>query len=236
MGKMGEMRKMRKMGKMGKMGKPREFPIPKEPEAVSLSSNNQDVALNAGHFTSFVCMKSIQPKSIGFAAIGGLLLIPVASAGLWWTSSVAQQPQPANISQNNSSLSPVSPDEPVDYTLNERFSLSNSLERIQQIKNALSSFQQLTEASRPMLGDRTIAEIGHTGWETQYLGFPNWLGSVEGTLQKQAYQIAKLEFELAQKQFQDGEISQAVLEQKEAKYRRAEQDFQAFWNSFTPVD
>jgi len=168
--------------------------------------------------------------------MSGLLLIPLASAGFWWTSSVAQLPQPTHVSQNNSSLSPVHPDEPVDYTLNERFSLFNSLERIQQLKNALSSFQQLTEASRPMLGDRKIAEIGHTDWETQHLGFPNWLGSVEGTLKKQAYQIAKLEFELAQEQYQDGEISQAVLEQKEASYRRAQQDFQAFWNSFRIVD
>jgi hypothetical protein len=181
-------------------------------------------------------MKFIQPKSIRFAAMSGLLLIPLASAGFWWTSSVAQLPQPANVSQDNPSLSPVHPDEPVDYTLNERFSLSNSLERIQQIRNALSSFQQLTETSQPILGDRKMAEIGHTDWETQHLGFHNWVDSVEGTLKKQAYQIAKLEFELAQKQFQDGEITQAALDQKEANYRRAEQDFQAFWNSFNIAD
>ncbi|MEQ8972039.1 MAG: hypothetical protein RIE73_16790 [Coleofasciculus sp. C1-SOL-03] len=181
-------------------------------------------------------MKFIQPKSLRFAAIGGLLLIPLASAGLWWTSSVAQLPQPANVSQDNPSLYPVHPDEPVDYTLNERFSLSNSLERIQQIRNALSSFQELTEASQPILGDRQMAEIGHTDWETQHLGFHNWLGSVEGTLKKQAYQIAKLEFELAQEQYQDGEISQAILDQKEANYRRAQQDFQSFWNSFNITD
>jgi len=181
-------------------------------------------------------MKFIQPKSIRFAAMSGLLLIPLVSAGFWWTSSVAQLPKPANVSQNNSSLSPVHPDEPIDYTLNERFSLSNSLERIQQIKQALSSFQELTETSQPILGDRKIAEIGHTDWETQYLGFPNWVGSVEGTLKKQAYQIAKLEFELAQEQYQDGKIAQAVLEQKEASYRRAQQDFQAFWNSFNIAD
>ncbi|EDX78577.1 hypothetical protein MC7420_7230 [Coleofasciculus chthonoplastes PCC 7420] len=181
-------------------------------------------------------MKFIQPKSIGFAAIGGLLLIPLASAGFWWTSSVAQLPKPDNVSQDSPSLSPIHPDESIDDTLNERFSLSNSLERIQQIRNALSSFQQLTETSQPILGDRKMAEIGHTDWETQHLGFPNWVGSVEGTLKKQAYQIAKLEFELAQKQFQDGEITQAALDQKEANYRRAEQDFQAFWNSFNIAD
>jgi len=152
--------------------------------------------------------------------MSGLLLIPLVSAGFWWTSSVAQLPKPANVSQNNSSLSPVHPDEPIDYTLNERFSLSNSLERIQQIKQALSTY--LTETSQP-IGDREMA-------------FHNWVGSVEGTLKKQAYQIAKLEFELAQEQYQDGEISQAVLDQKKASYRRAEQDFQAFWNSFNIAD
>ncbi|MFP5271809.1 hypothetical protein [Coleofasciculus sp.] len=181
-------------------------------------------------------MKSIQNQSIRFAAIGGLLLIPVASVGFWWTSSVAQLPKQGNVSQDSPSLSPIHPDEPVDDTLNERFSLSNSLERIQQIKNALSSFQQLTETSQPILGDRKIAEIGHTDWETQHLGFPNWVDSVEGTLKKQAYQIAKLEFELAQEQYQYGEISQAVLSHKEANYRRAEQDFQEFWNSLNIAD
>ncbi|MBE9129969.1 MULTISPECIES: hypothetical protein [unclassified Coleofasciculus] len=167
------------------------------------------------------------------AAVGGLILIPLAGAGLWWTTSVAQLPAPTDA---DLSLSPVHPDEPVDSTLNERFSLENSLERVKQIRDALSSFQSLTEKSKPVLGEQATISVGNTDWETQNLGFSNWVGSVEGTLKKQEYQIKKLEFELAQKQYEDGDITKANLDQKEANYRQATQDFQAFWNSFNVSD
>ncbi|HBB31732.1 MAG TPA: hypothetical protein DDZ80_14350 [Cyanobacteria bacterium UBA8803] len=169
---------------------------------------------------------------------GGLLLIPLASAGFWWTNSIAEPTAPVgtNLAQENLSLSPVHPDEPVDATLNERFSLQNSLDRAQQIREALASFQTLTEKSKPVLGEPALTKIGNTDWETQNLGFPNWVGSVEGTLKKQDYQIKKLEFELAQKQYQDGEITKTDLQEKETNYHRAEQDFQAFWNSFKISD
>lgn len=134
------------------------------------------------------------------------------------------------------SLPPVHPDEPAESSFNERFSFNDSLDRIGQIRSALTSFQQLTEKSKSTLGEQTISSIGHTDWETQNLGFPNWVNSVEGTMRKQEYEIKKLEFELAKKQYEDGEITKTTLDQKEASYRRIEQEFQTFWNSFTIVD
>lgn len=173
-------------------------------------------------------------KNKPIAIASGLLLVPLIGMGVGWSHSALQLPARADLVQEE--LSPVSPDEPVEDTLSDRFSLDNSLERLEQIRGALSSFVQLTEKSQPVLGGGAIADIGNTDWEIQHLGFPNWTGAVEGTLRQQEYQIKKLEFELAQKQYEDGEISQAVLNEKEVAYQRAEQDFQAFWNSFRIVD
>ncbi|HAG85831.1 MAG TPA: hypothetical protein DCL61_33000 [Cyanobacteria bacterium UBA12227] len=172
------------------------------------------------------------------AAIGGLTFISLASAGFWWSNAIPQLSAQAdtNLPNNHLLLSPVHPDEPVDYTLNERFSVENSLEIIEQIKGALLSFQRLTEKSKPVLGEQAIVGVGNTDWETQNLGFSNWVGSVEGALRKQDYQMKKLEFEFAQKQYQDGEISQAILDEKESNYRRAEQEFKTFWDSFRVSD
>lgn len=131
---------------------------------------------------------------------------------------------------------PVHPDESASDTLDQRFSLGNSLERISQIDAALGSFRQLTAKSQTGLAQQEVTAIANTDWETQNLGFHNWVSSVEGTLRKQDYQIKKLEFELAQKQYQDGEIGKAALDQKALAYQKAAREFQTFWNSFRIAD
>ncbi|MBD2040795.1 hypothetical protein [Microcoleus sp. FACHB-672] len=173
-----------------------------------------------------------------------LALVPVAVAGMLWSfkeQQTRQQLSPnSNTSTANSSSNPVKqsvhPDEPIDDTLNQRFTFENSLTRTQQIKEALESFRQLTDTSKAKLGKSAIATVKNTDPETQTLGFYNWVGSVEGTLIKQNYQLKKLEFELAQKQYQDKEISQTELDKKSADYRKAEQEFQTFLKSFTIAD
>jgi len=183
-------------------------------------------------------MKGIKHQLSLLAATGSLTLISLVIAVDFWTSSVATLPVQANtyFRQEYLSLSPVSPDEPAEDTLNERFSVENSLERIAQIRDALSSFSNLTEKSKATLGESATAQVGNTDWETQNLGFPNWVGSVEGTIRKQDYQNKQLELELARKQYEDGEITKAVLDEKAASYQRAEQEFQDFWNSFNVAD
>ncbi|MBD2101529.1 hypothetical protein [Leptolyngbya sp. FACHB-261] len=149
---------------------------------------------------------------------------PLASAAI--PNPVAQAP----------AAEPVSPDEPSNTTLNERFSLANSLERLQQIESALKSFQALTQKVEGKLPKRELAQVGNTDSETQNLGFHNWSGAVEGTLRKQNYQLKQLEFQLAQKQFAYGEIQRAELDQKERSFKQAEQDFQTFLSSFQIAD
>ena len=180
------------------------------------------------------------------AAVIPLALLPFTVAAMFW--SVWKQPAQPAVSGNTGtakhasppamqlSQRPVSPDEPLSDTLNQRFSLQNSLSRIQQIKGALESFRRLTATAKAKLGESALRNVGNTDQETQTLGFTNWVGSVEGTLRLQNYQIKKLEFELAQKQFKGGEIPKAALEQKAAAYRQAEKDFQAFLKSFRIAD
>lgn len=184
-------------------------------------------------------MKSVKnrlnAKTVRFA---GLLLVPLISAGIWQLNTTFQLPARADIAQEG--LPPIAPNLApgilAEETLNNRFSYDNSLQRIEQIRGALSSFVELTQRSEPILGNDVMEEFDYTGWDAQNLGFPNWTGAVEGTLRKQEYQIRELEFELAKEQYEDGEISREILEEKEAAYERAEEEFEQFWNSFQIVD
>ncbi|MBW4487517.1 MAG: hypothetical protein KME12_06985 [Trichocoleus desertorum ATA4-8-CV12] len=128
------------------------------------------------------------------------------------------------------------PDEPVKDTLDQRFSVENSLARMQQIESALTSFRQLTAKSQKNLGQTEVTEVSNTDWETQNLGFHNWVSAVEGTLLKQNHQIAQLELELAQQQYAAGKITKAELAQKLAHEKKAAQEFEQFWESFSVAD
>jgi hypothetical protein len=183
-------------------------------------------------------------KNLSVPKAGIILgLLPLTIAGMIWSMSrhpsrlqtnaiagTTSTPQMVQFSQG------VSRDEPLNSTINERFSLDNALTRIQQIREALNSFRKLTNQSRQTLGVSTIQAVGNTDPEIQNLGFYNWTGAVEGTVRKQEYQIKKLEYELAQKQYQDGEISQAELNRKSSEYESAKQSFQAFLKSFNIAD
>ncbi|MBD2578309.1 hypothetical protein [Oscillatoria sp. FACHB-1406] len=169
-------------------------------------------------------MFPILKKPIAVAGMSGLLLLPLM--GLAILESPPRFSALARAEVEAPQLSPISPDESVEETLRDRFSFPSALERLTQIKGALSSFIRLTEKSPELAG------IGNTDWETQHLGFFNWTGAIEGTLRHQDYELKKLELELARKQYEDGEISQTALLEKEQTYQRAEQEFKAFWSSF----
>lgn len=166
------------------------------------------------------------------AAAGGFML-SIAAASIISAAPVTSLKVQPNLTSNPTTdlrLKPIHPNEPVNYTLEERFSLENSLTRTQQIKEAFNSFRQLTEKS--LAG----TNVKNTDSETQTLGFTNWVGAVEGTLKKQDYQIKKLEFELAQEQYKAEKINKATLDQKVAQYQMSKQEFQAFWQSFGVAD
>ena len=133
-------------------------------------------------------------------------------------------------------LKPIHPDEPADYTYNERFSTRSSLNSLDTIKSALESFRKLTEASAGKIPKKTLVKIGNTGWEMQNLGFPNHVGTVKGTLLKQEYLIKKLTYELAQTKAMSGEVNQAHLSAAKMDYEKAEKQFQDYWDSFRVSD
>ena len=177
-------------------------------------------------------------KNIKYSAlflVAGLLVTFVIGSRNFGLFSRAGTPD-GKLLEEGLSLSPISPDEPVNYTFNQRFSRKNALDRTTQISNALSSFQQLTLKAQLVLGDAAIQEVDNTSQEIQSIAFPNWVGAVEGTIRKQDYQIKKLEFELAQKKYEDGEIDRATLDAKSEHYRLTIQDFQTFWESLTVID
>ncbi|MFW6296605.1 MAG: hypothetical protein ACOC04_05380 [Halothece sp.] len=164
------------------------------------------------------------------AVTSGLVFLPLAATA--WIGLQAK----THLQAQAPNLPPVHVDEPVEETWNQRFSFDSSLERLGQIEGALDSFRTLTETIRTTVGEERISFVGNTSAEVQTLGFPNWVNSVEGTLRKQDYQIQKLEYELAKEQFEDGEISQAELDEKAASYQEAKADFEAFWQQFNIAD
>ena len=133
-------------------------------------------------------------------------------------------------------LTPVSPDEPASHTFDERFSIKSSLQSLGTIQSALESFRKLTEATANTLPKGRLSQIGNTGWEIQNLGFVNHVGTVRGTLLKQDYQIKKLEYGLAQLKSKSGEVSQGDLLKAKAEYEKAHTQFLEFWNTFRIAD
>ncbi|MEW5922311.1 MAG: hypothetical protein AB1796_15495 [Bacillota bacterium] len=123
-----------------------------------------------------------------------------------------------------------------NQSLDEIFTLTDSLFRVQQVKDALESFKELTEKSKGKLTQRELEEIGNTSWEMQYLGFHNWMNSLEGTLRKQDYLIKKLELELARKQYEVGEIAEDELKQKETLFLLSKNEFQLFIDAYRIAD
>jgi hypothetical protein len=133
-------------------------------------------------------------------------------------------------------LKAVHPDEPADYTFNERFSAKQSLQSLDSIISDLESFRRLTEAAAGKLSKKELEKIGNTGWESQNLGFVNQVNSIKGTLLKQEYLIKKLAHELAQRKLKAGESKQKEALEAEREYKKAEKQFQTFWNDFGLAD
>jgi hypothetical protein len=133
-------------------------------------------------------------------------------------------------------LKPVHPDEPANYTFDERFSTKRSLESLAVIKSALDSFRKLTEAAADKIPKERLAEIGNTGWDMQNMGFVNHVEAIKGTILKQDYLMKKLRYELAQRKSKSGAIDQRDLLETKDEYEKAEKQFQEFWNTFGIAD
>lgn len=130
----------------------------------------------------------------------------------------------------------VHPDEPADYTMNERLSVRYSMDSLAAIKSALDSFRKLTAAAVKTMPKEKLNEIGNTGWEMQNLGFANHVESVKGTLLKQEYLLNKLACELAERKSKSGEVDQKELLKIKREYEESEKRFKKFWEGFRIAD
>jgi hypothetical protein len=133
-------------------------------------------------------------------------------------------------------LRPIHPDEPVEYTYEQRFSLDIALSSLRKIEASLESFRTLTDEAKRKISGKKLKEIGNTDWETQHLGFKNMPGCIEGALRKQDYLIKELRYQLAKEKLNKKAITEAELLETKRAFEQAEKSFQAFWDSFGVSD
>jgi hypothetical protein len=133
-------------------------------------------------------------------------------------------------------LSPVHRDEPAEYTFETRFSLDTALSSLQRIQGSLESFRKLTDEVQGKVSKERLKKMDHTDWETQHVGFPNYVKSVEGTLRKQEYLIKKLQFQLLQGQVKQGTVSKEEFADGLRAFEQAEKSFQEFWDKSRIAD
>jgi hypothetical protein len=150
------------------------------------------------------------------AAAAGGFMISIAVAGILRAApiqSLQAQPSSSSSQITQLQLKTVSSEAPVKNTFNKKV----SSDAMRVIPNRVLN---------NTLEDKAISGTGNPDWAVQYLGFINWLSSVEGTLKQQDYQLKKLDYKLAKKDYEDNEITKEVLAKKAAKYRQAKEEFQ----------
>jgi hypothetical protein len=133
-------------------------------------------------------------------------------------------------------LRPVHPDEPVEYTYEQRFSLDTALSSLRMIEASLKSFRTLTEEVKGKVSQPRLKEIGNTDWETQNLGFKNMPGCVEGALRKQDYLIKELRYHLARERMKQKTVSEKEFLETKRVFEEAERSFKSFWDNFGIAD
>ncbi len=127
-------------------------------------------------------------------------------------------------------LRPLHRHETAEHSFENRYSLDNALSCVEGIQGSLQSLRQLTEKAAGKISPEVLKQIGNTDWETQNLGFKNWVNSVEGTLRKQDYLIKQLQYQLAQEKFKQGTGSGKDVKEAQRIYQESENSFQKFWD------
>lgn len=135
---------------------------------------------------------------------------------------------------NLSKRHPSGNDGPTEFS--SGYAAPAALQGLEQMQEFLTSFKRLTEASRKTLTATQLKNVGNTGREMQSLGFHNIPLVVEGTLRKQEYQIAQLEYQLALIKRDKGEASTEDVSRARVAYADATTRFQKFWDTKRPID
>jgi hypothetical protein len=116
------------------------------------------------------------------------------------------------------------------------YSPASAVQRLDQIRGFLKSFEELTARARGTLTEAELSRVGNTDGAMQNVGFHNIPLIVEGTLLKQDYQLTQAQYELAQLRLARGDVTVAEVERARAAYAAATQRLQLFWDTKRPVD
>ena len=133
-------------------------------------------------------------------------------------------------------LKSIHPDETVEQTLTQRFSLENAVSVLATMQEWLESFRRLTTAAKGRIGAAAWKEIGNTEWDVQTLGFANQPRALEGALRYQNWLLKKTRHQLAALELKTGQASAQKLERAWQEMEQAEKEFQAFWDSMSIAD
>lgn len=117
-----------------------------------------------------------------------------------------------------------------------QYGTAPALERLEQMRGFLQSFQNLTQRARGKMAAADLRAAGNTSREMQNLGFHNIPLVVEGTLLKQDYQLKQLEYELAQLRRARGELAEPEVERARDAYAAATKRFQVYWDTKRFID
>ncbi|MBN1294154.1 MAG: hypothetical protein JXB48_20130 [Candidatus Latescibacteria bacterium] len=123
-------------------------------------------------------------------------------------------------------------EEPLDYTLNRRFSSQEAYFRLGQLRKFIKSCVSLMKENPQGILEKEV-KIKEMSLDFEIV---NWSNCLEGTIKKQEYLIAKLQYELARERYEAGKIGKEVFDSQENKYIQAKDDFETFFNSFQIVD
>lgn len=153
--------------------------------------------------------------------------------GLAWIAALLL---PLRLAAGDLKLKPIHPDEPVEQTLNERFTTASALAAIEAVRGWLESFRILTSAACGRVDPAAWKRIGHTDWETQNLGFANQPRTIEGALRLQNWRLKQALYRLTLMENALGKAPPRAVDESRREAEQAEREFQTFWDSLTIAD
>jgi hypothetical protein len=124
-------------------------------------------------------------------------------------------------------------------TLRTRFLVGDSLRSLSLLQQWWGQVSDLADrrlASRDFKLTTATVKAALPDWESRILGVGNHHASIQGTLLRQQYEIARLRRELADDQLLAHRIDAAQYQAIEQEYLQAREAFEAFLKSYGIAD
>jgi len=115
------------------------------------------------------------------------------------------------------------------------FSASNAMASKIIIEESLNSFRKIIEAAsaeKPII----IKDYKHSDWEMLNIGIPNHILTIEGTIRRQNYIIAKLKYELATEKRKSSSSNDDIISRLKEEYQKRKHEYSAYLKSIKFVD